>query len=296
MDLYEATYRLTKQIPRGRVSTYGAIAIALGDKIAARAVGLMLNQNPYKDVPCYRVIHSDGRVGGYAGGVERKIELLQRDGIEIKNGKIDLGKYFFGDFETNYPLKKLRQEQEKLKKMVKLHDDFDFKSVAAMDVSYSREYAYGAYVEFDEKGNILRKKIVVRKIEFPYIPTYLAYRELPILNELIKGENPGIVMIDGNGLLHPRFFGIACHFGVVNDIATIGVAKKLLLGDIKQNDVFIDGIKVGKKLNKVYVSPGNKISIETAYEITKRFMKYSVPEPLRIAHILANEARRNAKK
>ena len=291
MNLYEETYKLTKQIPRGKVSTYGAIAIALGDKIASRAVGRMLNQNPYKSVPCYRVIHSDGRIGGYAGGIEKKIELLNKDGIEIINDRIDLKKYFFNEFETSYPLKKLRREQEKLMKMVKLEDDFELESIAGIDVSYGK-YAYGAYVEFDLNGRIIKKKVIKKKIDFPYIPTYLAYRELPILNELIEGEKPSIVMIDGNGLLHPRFFGLACHFGVVNKIATIGIAKKLLIGNIIKNDIFIDGRKVGKKIGSIYVSPGNKISVDMAYKITKKFMKYTIPEPIRQAHILANEERR----
>ncbi|KAA0007312.1 MAG: methylated-DNA--[protein]-cysteine S-methyltransferase [Thermoplasmata archaeon] len=292
MDLYEETYELTKQIPRGKVSTYGAIAMALGDKIASRAVGIMLNQNPYKEVPCYRVIHSDGRIGGYASGVEKKIELLKKDGIEIKNGRIDLKKYLFDDFATSYPLKKLREEQEKLRKKVVIDDDVEANRIAGVDVSYSKKYAYGAYVEFDKNGNIVKKKIVKKKITFPYIPTYLAYRELPVLNELIEGEEPSIVMVDGNGLLHPRFFGLASHFGVVNNVATIGIAKKLLLGEVIKNDVFIGERKVGKKLGKIFVSPGNKISVEKAYEITKKFMKYSIPEPIRMAHILANEARR----
>ena len=294
MDLYKETYKLTKQIPRGMVSTYGAIALALGDKIASRAVGVMLNQNPYKDVPCYRVIHSDGRIGGYASGIDKKIELLKKDGIEIKNGRIDLKKYFFGDFETSHPLKKLREEQEKLKSKVEIKGDVELETIAGVDVSYGKKYAYGAYIELDKNGNIVKKKVAKKKITFPYIPTYLAYRELPILNELIKGEKPSVVMVDGNGLLHPRFFGLACHFGVVNDIATIGIAKKLLTGSVIKNDVFIGDKKIGKKLGKIYISPGNKISIEKAYEITKKFMKYSIPEPVRLAHILANEERRKS--
>lgn len=278
-----------KQIPKGKVSTYGHIALALGDIIASRAVGKMLNENPYKDVPCYRVVKSDGSIGGYAHGVEKKIELLKRDGVEIIKGKIDLKKFLFNDFITDYPLKKLRKEQENLKKKISLNDDFELNSIAGMDVAYGKNVAYGAYVEFNLKGDIIKQKIIEKKIEFPYIPTYLAYRELPILNELIRNENPSIVMIDGNGLLHPRFFGIACHFGVINDMVTIGIAKKLLYGKIRDGYVYINGRKVGRKLGKIFVSPGNKISIETAYQITKNFMKYSTPEPIRQAHILATK-------
>ena len=292
MNLYEKTYELVKQIPRGKVSTYGAVARALGDIIAARAVGIMLNQNPYKDVPCYRVIKSDGSLGGYATGVEKKIRLLMKDGIEIVNGKIDLTKYFFDDFVTDYPLKKLRQEQERLKEMVSEEDDFEMNSIAGMDVSYTRRYGYGAYVEFDNEGNPIKRKVVKMKIEFPYIPTYLAYRELPVLNELIKNEKPNIVMLDGNGLLHPRLFGIACHFGVVNNMVTIGVAKKLLCGIERNGYVYIGDKKVAKKIGKIYISPGNKISVDSAWEVAKKFMKYNMPEPIRQAHVLANEERK----
>lgn len=291
MNLYEKTYSLLRQIPRGKVSTYGAIACALGDILASRAVGRILHVNPYEDAPCYRVIYSDGRIGGYAGGIEKKIDLLKKDGIEIKNGKIDLNKYLFDDFETDYPLKKLREEQEKMATGVKIEDDFKYSTVAGMDVAYGKK-AYGAYVEFDFKGNVIKKKVVTKKIDFPYIPTYLAYREIPVLNELIKDESPGIVMLDGNGILHPRLFGLACHFGVQNKIATIGIAKKLLCGEKKDDMIFLKGKIVGKKLGKIYVSPGNKISVESSYEIAKKFLKFSIPEPVRYAHILANEVRK----
>jgi len=83
---------LTKQIPKGRVSTYGDIARALGNPGASRAVGNALNKNPHPvTVPCHRVVRSDGAVGGYVGGVKNKIELLESEGIRIQNGKV---KYF----------------------------------------------------------------------------------------------------------------------------------------------------------------------------------------------------------
>ncbi|HHF56545.1 MAG TPA: endonuclease V, partial [Thermoplasmatales archaeon] len=179
-----------------------------------------------------------------------------------------------------------------LREKVVTEDDFEMGSIAAMDVSYTKRFAYGAYVEFDEEGNLVKKKVAKMKIEFPYIPTYLAYRELPVLNELMKDEKPSIVMLDGNGLLHPRLFGIACHFGVLHDIATIGIAKKLLCGMEKDGYVFIGRRKVARRLGKIFVSPGNKISVDSAYKIAKKFMKYSIPEPVRQAHMLANEARR----
>ncbi len=290
-DLYEETYMLTKQIPRGKVSTYGAIARALGDVIAARAVGKMLHENPYKEVPCYRVIHSDGRVGGYAGGVEKKIEMLKRDGIEIINGKIDLNKYLFDDFVTDMPLKRLREEQVRVASMVKQDGELEWKIIGGMDVSYGN-YAHGAYVEMDSNGRIIRGYTVSMKIRFPYIPTYLAFRELPVLERLYEKAEADIIMVNGNGILHPLMAGLASHFGVVMDVPTIGVAKKLLLGEILNDSIIFNGKVVGKKVGRVYISPGHKIGVESAAKIAKNFMKYSIPEPVRQAHILANEERR----
>jgi len=87
-------YILLIKIPKGKVSTYKAVSQATG--IHPRAVSRILhaNKEPEK-YPCYKIVKSDGRLGGYGGpgGVKRKKELLERDGIEIMNGKVDLKKY-----------------------------------------------------------------------------------------------------------------------------------------------------------------------------------------------------------
>ena len=82
-----AFYKLCKKIPRGYVTTYNEIAMALNTK-AYRAVGNALNKNPYKNVPCHRVINSSGKIGGFALGTKKKIEMLAKEGIEIKNNEI----------------------------------------------------------------------------------------------------------------------------------------------------------------------------------------------------------------
>jgi methylated-DNA-[protein]-cysteine S-methyltransferase len=79
-------YNILLKIPAGKVSTYGDIAKALGYPKAARLVGQILHDNPNPViVPCHRVIHSDGRLGGYAYGSERKRELLENEGIRFRN-------------------------------------------------------------------------------------------------------------------------------------------------------------------------------------------------------------------
>ena len=85
-DFSEKVYSLLKRIPRGKVTTYKAIAEALGTK-AYRAVGNALNKNPDSPiVPCHRVVCSDGSVGGYSEGVKKKIKLLKKEGVVVKNG------------------------------------------------------------------------------------------------------------------------------------------------------------------------------------------------------------------
>lgn len=90
-------YEITKKIPMGKVSTYGQIARILGNK-AYRAVGNALNKNPYPVIiPCHRVVKSDGNVGGFAQGTEKKVEMLKEENIKIINMHIDLSKYLVDD-------------------------------------------------------------------------------------------------------------------------------------------------------------------------------------------------------
>ncbi len=110
----ERCYAILRKVPRGKVTTYGEIARALKTK-GYRAVGGAMRRNPYsflrpeksnmnKDfpvnknpyaplVPCHRVVNSDGRLGGFASGVDKKIKILRKEGVEIVNDKIDLNKY-----------------------------------------------------------------------------------------------------------------------------------------------------------------------------------------------------------
>lgn len=92
----ESVYAVCKLIPRGKVSTYQQIALALKNPRASRAVGNALNRNPYApQVPCHRVVRSNGQVGGFASGSTKKIALLKKEGLMIKDGQIDLQKYLY---------------------------------------------------------------------------------------------------------------------------------------------------------------------------------------------------------
>lgn len=91
----EKVWNLTKKIPKGKVTTYKIIGKKLKTK-AYRAVGNALNKNPYwPKVPCHRVVKSNGEIGGFSRGIKEKIKLLKKEGIEIKQRKIDLKRCLF---------------------------------------------------------------------------------------------------------------------------------------------------------------------------------------------------------
>ncbi len=91
----ERCYSVLKKVPKGKVTTYKEIAKALGTK-AYRAVGNAMNKNPYAPkVPCHRVVKSNGKVEGFASGTKKKIQMLRKEGVEIKKGKIDLNRFIY---------------------------------------------------------------------------------------------------------------------------------------------------------------------------------------------------------
>ncbi|MGB9004024.1 MAG: MGMT family protein [Nitrosotalea sp.] len=90
MNLEEKVYKKLLEVPKGQVTTYGELAKAVGLKNGQRLIGRLLNKNPYPViVPCHRVIMSSGKVGGYAWGEKIKTNMLVKEGIKIKDGKID---------------------------------------------------------------------------------------------------------------------------------------------------------------------------------------------------------------
>jgi O-6-methylguanine DNA methyltransferase len=97
-------YELLRQVPAGKVTTYGALAKAAGVPKASRMVGAIMRGNPNAPrVPCHRVVKSDGAIGGYSGSadenIRKKVAMLESEGVRVKEGKVvDFGKVFFDDF------------------------------------------------------------------------------------------------------------------------------------------------------------------------------------------------------
>jgi deoxyribonuclease V len=204
-------------------------------------------------------------------------------------------------------LEKLKAEQEKLAKKVIAHDAFeedDIRTVAGIDQAYTSDNRIiSAIVVLDFRTlKQVEAAHAVARISFPYIPGFLSYRELPSMMEAYTSlENrPDMIMVDGNGILHPRRIGLASHLGVLLDTVTIGVAKNLLLGDVKDNRIIIDKEVRGYSLvtkehaNPIYVSPGHKISLQTSVSIARRMIiqPHKLPEPIHLAHKMANRLKK----
>lgn len=89
-DLERQVYKTLLKVPKGKVTTYGELAKAVGLKNGQRAIGRIMNKNPYPVIiPCHRVVKSDGKIGGYFFGQDIKTKMLSGEGITIKNGKIE---------------------------------------------------------------------------------------------------------------------------------------------------------------------------------------------------------------
>ncbi len=146
----------------------------------------------------------------------------------------------------------------------------------------------------------------IRKSTFPYIPGFLCFREGDVMIEAVRKlqTKPDVVLIDGQGIAHPRRFGVACYVGVSLNIPTIGCAKSKLIGQYKTPDsvkgsfsyLFYNNEIVGvilrtrENVKPVFVSPGHLIDTKSVLKIVINCsIKYRIPEPLRCADIKSRQ-------
>jgi len=205
-------------------------------------------------------------------------------------------------------LKRAEKIQRCLSKAVITHDSLpeEIKYIAGIDIAYSAGRAYGAAAVLEYKTmRIIEEKTYSLNMTIPYIPTFLFLRELPpaIAVARMLRVKPDVFMIEGHGRAHPRRFGLACHFGLVLNVPTIGVAKGLLCGEVRSIDdswkPIIDGEEIigaavltRKNSKPIYVSVGHKVSLETAVKMVLECSRYRIPEPIRYAHLIAEKAKK----
>lgn len=232
--------RLLRQVPAGYVTTYGTLALGLGDRSATRWVASYLRHaGDPAEAPLQRVVRVDGTLTDdpvLAAAAKR--EKLLAEGVPVLDGKVQpVADYLFTQFSGERPLERLQAVQRQLASEVKLTPLVGRpRQIAAVDTSYSGGWGVATYALCDTaSGELLWHATVRRREAFPYIPGYLTYRELPLLMELLnevrRQRQPAeVLLVDGTGILHPRGIGIATQLGLTLDHPTIGVAKKLLYG------------------------------------------------------------------
>lgn len=185
------------------------------------------------------------------------------------------------------------------------------KHVAGADVSFSRgsDDIFAAVVVLTYPGlKVVEEKTAVKTATFPYVPGFLTFREGPALVDAFKKIEivPDVVIFDGQGVAHPRRFGIASHMGVLLNLPSVGCAKTVLVGTYSEpgetrgstSPLIKDGEELGVALrtrtgvSPVFVSIGNKIDIRGAIAVVLSCApRYRLPEPIRGAHNLSNKAR-----
>lgn len=197
---------------------------------------------------------------------------------------------------------KLEKEQIGFSKKLLIKDDFTkIDLIAGCDQSIVGDDIYSSIVVLDKDFNVVEKVTFKSKVKLPYIHGFLSYREGPVIIENFAQLTlkPDIMLVDGNGIIHPRSFGLACYVGLALDLPTIGVAKSLHEGELKEGSIYINGKLSGHEFrpkehaNPIYVSPGHRVSIKSSLEIVKSLMKqpHKLPEPLHLAHKFLKDAR-----
>ena len=179
--------------------------------------------------------------------------------------------------------------------------------IAGVDMSVRKAagMAIGAVVVLNyPELEVVEMKLAQEKLDFPYIPGLLSFRELPIvLNACRKlAINPDLILVDGQGIAHPRRFGLASHLGLFIDTPTIGCAKSRLCGshatpgdEAGSHIEMIDGgetigvaLRTKCRVKPIYVSIGHKIDLGTAIQWVLACCRgYRLPEPTRLAHLAA---------
>ncbi|MEB3282547.1 MAG: deoxyribonuclease V [Lyngbya sp.] len=204
--------------------------------------------------------------------------------------------------------------QEQLKSRVVTTDQLEsIQYVAGVDVGFLDNYTISqaavAVLSFPDL-QLQEQAITQRRTTFPYIPGFLSFREVPVILDALEKLTitPDLIICDGQGIAHPKRFGLACHLGVLINLPTIGAAKSRLIGThqelpaekgnwkplIDRGEVIGAVLRSRTNVKPLYVSPGHRISLETAINyVLQCTPKYRLPETTRWADRLASKSNEN---
>ena len=179
--------------------------------------------------------------------------------------------------------------------------------IAGVDISVNRTQgtATGAVVVLNyPELRLVETKIVTGKLDFPYVPGLLSFREAPLTLAACErlALTPDLILVDGQGIAHPRRMGLASHLGLFLDTPTIGCAKSLLCGShqvpgeepgsyaevVDRDETIGAALRTRLGTKPIYVSIGHKVDLQAAiYWVLECCRGYRLPEPTRLAHLAA---------
>jgi deoxyribonuclease V len=285
VDLAAELKRLLRQVPAGKLTTFGALARALGDVRAAAWVAKALRSHAHTATcACHRVLRQSGELSTSQTDSTQRQQLI-REGWQVTNRRVLEATFLTAEkFQSTAPLTALQGVLADIAADVS-EQPLPWRSVqfCGLDVAYPQtQLARAAAVLMDaDTLEVQRIEVAETRVEFPYIPGYLTFRELPPLLAVWRQMEPHVdsqtvCFVDGNGRLHPRRAGIACAFGVATQRPTVGIGKSLLCGRVSQSTATpreptgvidrgeIIGHAVCNATGCCYVSVGNGLSLADA--------------------------------
>lgn len=256
------------------------------------------------------VLHTPTSFEFHFGYVDREWRLLLQNSFTLVARKVNITQSskamaYYRPYNAPDPaiLRQLTEQQQEMQKRIVLQSPkFNLKLIAGCDSSFIGEdailsvFVLLTYPELE----IVEKVWHYGKVDLPYIPGFLAFREAPNLLEAYKKleQKPDLIMVDGHGVSHPRRLGIATHLGLHLEKPTMGVAKKVLVGKytepalekgslsplVYKDEIIANVMRTKDKVKPVFVSPGHLMDLGSATEIAKACtLKHKLPEPTRLA-------------
>jgi len=201
-----------------------------------------------------------------------------------------------------------RQIQTELAARISRQDEVgDVRLVAGVDISApdDRGYARAAVVVLNyPELKLVEHRVVEQRVTFPYVPGLLSFRESPLIIAACEklDSEPDLILVDGQGIAHPRRFGLASHLGLLWDRPTVGCAKSRLCGEHQlvapepgshaelthNGEVIGAALRTKLRTNPLYVSIGHKVDLQAAITWTLNCcLGLRLPEPTRLAHLAA---------
>ena len=207
-------------------------------------------------------------------------------------------------------------EAQKIQEMLKHHciiertiDICEIRHVAGADAAYDQDTIYAAVVVMTFPGlEVVETACTVQEVPFPYIPGLLSFREGPAVLEAFRSLTtvPDLIFMNGHGYAHPKRFGIASHVGLILDVPTIGVARRLLIGTaarpdaargscvpiLDKSEIIGNAVRTVQGAKPVYISAGYKVDLAQAVDMAlKTTTVHRITEPVWQADQVSRQCR-----